>query len=120
MNKEEKKREAYYADPLALPPECDLLCMFRVCLNKYEDKGAFSQGRGYNSYNTTFRPACATRLNSGCPSWRGGVDDKVSLVEALQWAESKLRPGGKLAPIRQRRVAVRVINEVIRHMKARA
>jgi len=91
MNRqEEKRRNAYYTDPLALPPECDCLCPFRPCFNKYENKGSFSTGRGYTSYSSTFRAACGTRLSHGCPLWRGESEDKVDMLKALKWAHEQL------------------------------
>ncbi len=63
---EEKKRDKYYADELIMPPECDLLCRFRTCYNKYENKGVYSQGRGYLSYHSEFKPACGVRMDRGC------------------------------------------------------
>jgi len=116
MNKkEEKRREEYYADELALPPECDVLCPFRPCFNKYEDKGSFSVGRGYTSYSETFRPACGTRLNHGCPHWRGKPQDKdeVDLSEALKWAAEQLElPTRTKADRRRRTRAVHIVQMV--------
>jgi len=63
---EERKRDKYYADELIMPPECDLLCRFRPCYNKYENIGVYSQGRGYLSYHSEFKPACGTRMMRGC------------------------------------------------------
>lgn len=54
----ERACQDYYEDDLALPPEADHLCLFRPCLQKYEDKGSFTPGRGYTSYHEDFRPAC--------------------------------------------------------------
>jgi len=88
--KESKKREAYYADETALPPECDCMCPFRPCFSKYENKGSFSPGRGYTSYSETFRPACGTRLSRGCPAWRGKPDDRVDIRRALETAAEQL------------------------------
>lgn len=76
-------REEYYNNSLILPPECDVLCPYRPCYNKYENKGSFSPGYGYTSYASTFQPACGTRLNSGCPDWRNEAGDEVDLVRAL-------------------------------------
>ena len=64
--KEAKKREKFYNDEFEMPPECDLLCRFRRCYQKSENKGCFSVGRGYTNYHKTFYPACTVRLNSGC------------------------------------------------------
>lgn len=87
--KQEKARAAYYADPLALPPEADALCLLRPCYNKYENKGSYSTGRGYTSSYSTFKPACATCMNQGCPSNRGKPDEELSVHKAakvLAWA----------------------------------
>ena len=87
---QEKRRSDYYSNDLMLPPECDVLCKFRPCFNKYEDKGSFSYGRGYTSYHEKFCPACGSRLNHGCPEWRDGIDDKVDEVEVLSFLKDKL------------------------------
>lgn len=79
---EEKKRERYYASPYYLPPECDHTCLLRPCLNKYEDKGSFSVGRGYTNYSDRFQPACGTRLSQGCPDWRDRDDDDLDVNKA--------------------------------------
>lgn len=50
-----------------LPPECDPWCRYRRCLAPGENKGTFSQGRGYTSYSQEFRPVCITRHVHGCP-----------------------------------------------------
>lgn len=73
------KRETYYANDFILPPECDALCIIRTCYNKYEDKGSFSQGRGYTSYYKDFRPACGTRLCHGCPSTRNKENETFDI-----------------------------------------
>ena len=77
-------REEYYNDNLILPPECDVLCPYRRCFHKYEDKGSFSQGVGYTSYNKEFKPVCATRQAQGCPDWRDGKNDQANLPRALE------------------------------------
>lgn len=78
----DKARAAYYADVLALPPEADVLCPYRPCFNKYEDRGGFSYGRGYTSAYTDFKPVCATRLCQGCPAWRRQPDDQADRAKA--------------------------------------
>lgn len=87
---QEKRRNDYCDSEYAMPPECDLLCRFRSCYNKYENKGSFSVGRGYTSYHEDFRPACGTRLNHGCPFTRGGEQDNFDMREALEWLGEKL------------------------------
>ena len=81
-------REEYYNNSLILPPECDLLCPYRRCYNKYEDKEAYTQGQGYSK---EFRPICATRQASGCPPWRNEVDDEANLPRALEAAVNLIR-----------------------------
>lgn len=76
-------RDEYYDNHLVLPPECDVLCPFRHCYHKSEDKGSFQPGRGYINYHVAFRPVCATRHAQGCPDWRGEAGDKVQLLRAL-------------------------------------
>lgn len=79
------KRELYYDDPLILPPECDVLCPFRPCYNKYENKGSFTPGVGYTKYSSTFQPVCGTRMTCGCPVWRRRENDKVDVKKACAW-----------------------------------
>ena len=76
-------REEYYNNSLILPPECDVLCPYRRCYNKYENKGSFTPGKGYTSYSKVFTPACGTRMSSGCPSWRDEANDEANLPRAL-------------------------------------
>ena len=103
MNKaEERKRDQYYADPLAMPPECDLLCRFRPCYAKYEDKGSYTAGLGYTDYSSRFCAACATRLNHGCGSGRASY----GRAEALRWVVKQLASKTK----RDRDAAVRTLN----------
>jgi hypothetical protein len=83
QQRQERFRQAYYSDDLALPPEADALCLMRPCFNKYERKGTFSPGRGYTSYSNRFEPVCATRMTRGCPAWRGTPEDEVDLALAL-------------------------------------
>lgn len=82
--KEEKKREAYYANPFALPPECDPLCLVRQCFHKYENKGSFSQGRGYLRYYENFRPVCGVRMSQGCPSTRRASSEELNKEKARE------------------------------------
>jgi hypothetical protein len=83
QQRQERFRQAYYSDDLALPPEADVLCLMRPCFNKYEQKGTYNPGRGYTSYSNRFEPACATCLNHGCPDWRDTPEDEVDLALAL-------------------------------------
>jgi len=106
MNKaEEKKRAAYYADELALPPECDVLCPFRGCYNKSENKGAYSVGRGYTSYYSTFKPTCGVRMNHGC----GHPRRDINLIKALQWVRNNITD----KPKKRRMRALKVLDAVI-------
>lgn len=82
--------DKYYSNPYTMPPECDACCRFRSCYNKYENKGSFTIGRGYTSYHTTFRPACATRLHQGCPSRDGEFDDTFDKEKAYGWIREQL------------------------------
>ena len=94
MNKkEELKRKRYYEDPFALPPECDSLCLARKCFNKYENKGPYSQGRGYTRYYPDFRPICATRCFHGCPFIRLSPEDKISIDKINELLTIKKIPG---------------------------
>ena len=93
MNKAtEKQRNRYYDNPFALPPECDTLCLVRSCFNKYENRGNYSQGRGYTSYYTDFRPVCGTRMCQGCPSWRNTDSDQLSVDRARELLTEKRVP----------------------------
>ena len=69
-----EQRERYYASEHRMPPECDVLCRFRSCYIKYEDRGSYTAGRGYTAYRDGFTPACGTRLAEGCPDTRGRHD----------------------------------------------
>ncbi len=101
---EELKREKYWSDELILPPECDLLCRFRSCYHKGEDKGSFTQGVGYTRYYETFNPCCMSRLSHGC----GGRDTiPVDISEALTWCVPKLQGSTK-----EKKVAVRIIEQI--------
>jgi len=62
-----------------LPPECDALCEFRDCLQKGEDKGTYTIGRGYTSYRKEPRYVCVTRMNRGC-----GANRNLSNVDIKQ------------------------------------
>ena len=104
--KEQKKREKYYSDPLAMPPECDPLCRFRGCYNKGEDKGTFSPGRGYTSYYKTFNPACMQRLHHGC---RGRTLTIGQQAKAVKWAMGMLRSTRKL----ERQAGLRVMDALV-------
>lgn len=88
--KAEEQRKAYYDDPLALPPECDDLCRFRPCYNKYENKGSFTPGTGYTDYYDDFTPVCSTRMSQGCPPTRNAPGDKANHIKALLWAAETL------------------------------
>jgi len=67
-----RARDKYYGNEWAMPPECDPLCLARSCYQKYEKKGSFSVGRGYNSYNADmFDPVCCSRMCRGCPTVAG-------------------------------------------------
>ena len=82
---QEKKRNDYYGDNYAMPPECDACCRFRSCYNKYHNKGSFAIGRGYTSYYTDFHPACGTRLAHGCPPRNAEPGDSFNMLDALKW-----------------------------------
>lgn len=88
---EKEKRDLYYSDELAMPPECEPCCMFRSCYNKYENKGSYTPGRGYTSYYSQFYPACGTRLNSGCPDRTGGLNDSFDMTKAVNFLKEKLK-----------------------------
>ena len=45
----------------------DESCVGRPCLNIGEDKGTFTQGRGYTSYHKNPKLVCLTRDLHGCP-----------------------------------------------------
>lgn len=42
-------------------------CWARECMWAGEDKGSYTQGRGYTSYHTKPKPVCMTRHTRGCP-----------------------------------------------------
>lgn len=88
----DRKRQRYYDDPFALPPECDPLCLIRPCFNKYENKGNFSPGRGYTSYHKDFSPACGTRMCHGCPSFRNKENDELDVSKAVELLSMKPIP----------------------------
>jgi len=92
---EDEKRDRYYSDDLAMPPECEPCCMFRSCYNKYENKCSYTPGRGYTSYYSQFYPACGTRLNSGCPCRDGSLNDSFNMNAALQFVRTKLKESMK-------------------------
>lgn len=50
-----------------LPPECDVLCEWRDCLHRGENKGPYSPGRGYTGYYPEPEYVCMTRMQQGCP-----------------------------------------------------
>ena len=82
MNKKiAKQRQEYYENPFALPPECNILCLIRPCFHKHENKGSFQPGRGYIEYSDDFKPACATRLRQGCPSYKYNEKTDILLIE---------------------------------------
>ena len=95
----EKVREVYFSNPYRLPPECDNLCLLRPCLNKYEDKGSFSAGRGYTSCSKGFNPACSTRLCNGCPNTGNSEGDRLSVVRAYEILGDPDSPKGVTATI---------------------
>lgn len=101
-------RAAYYADELALPPECDHLCPYRPCFNKYENRGGFTYGRGYTSTHSDFLPACATRLCQGCPDWRNSVGDCADMGRAREHA-AELAKSRKLRHRRRAKAILRAI-----------
>ena len=45
----------------------DERCCARRCLHVGEDKGSYSQGRGYTRYYANPKLCCMSRLNHGCP-----------------------------------------------------
>ena len=100
--KEAKKRDRYYSNELILPPECDALCRFRGCYNKYEDKGNYTAGRGYTRYHITFQPCCGTRLSHGCGDGRKSYD----MAAALKWCAENISD-------QKRRKAVKAVLEAM-------
>jgi hypothetical protein len=54
-------------EPLGFKP-IDPLCEFRECCAPGEDKGTFSQGRGYTGYHGKARSCCLTNHLHGCPA----------------------------------------------------
>jgi hypothetical protein len=93
---DEKQRDRYYASETWLPPECDVLCLFRPCYNKYENKGSFTPGRGYTKYHDRFYPVCGTRMNNGCPAFRGQPNDQVDTKKAIEWCWKVLKDKPRL------------------------
>ena len=68
LKKQRELEDAYYADELKMPPECDDLCRFRQCYHKSTNKGSYTIGRGYTRYYDDF--LCGTRHAHGCPRAR--------------------------------------------------
>lgn len=70
-----------------LAPECDPLCRYRSCYHPDTNKGSFSQGRGYTSYHTDFKPVCGTRQYHGCNTTtiavRGARPELTQLLEEV-------------------------------------
>jgi hypothetical protein len=113
---EKKRAEDYYADDLALPPECDVLCPFRQCYHKYHNKGSYTPGRGYTQYYQEFRPVCGTRMAHGCQD----RDTSANLAAALEWARLELsQPGTTKADRRRKSRAITVIVAVKNQLKVR-
>lgn len=46
---------------------CDVHCLHRSCLHIHYDKGSFTPGVGYTSYNKNPPLVCNTRHLYGCP-----------------------------------------------------
>jgi len=80
-----------------LPPECDVLCQWRKCLHKGEDKGHFLQGRGYTSYHREPEYCCMTRLLHGCPIVDGHrpMPDIQAMLESLENEMNGIKMTGK-------------------------
>ena len=72
-------------DFLGLPPECDELCEFRICLHKGYNKGSYAVGRGYTSYYSKPIYCCMHRLNHGC----GDNRKYISAKKLAAWLESQ-------------------------------
>lgn len=116
MNKsDEKRREKYYSDDSIMPPECDVLCRFRPCYGKYEDKGSYSAGRGYTSYHDGFYPACSTRLSHGCGYGRGALD-VVSVLAYFSMAIEEISPCVRTAKARAKLRNMAEIVSAMTHM----
>lgn len=47
--------------------ECGCLAWWKSCFCAGENKGTFSQGRGYTSYFKKPKKVCGTRFFHGCP-----------------------------------------------------
>ena len=80
-----------------LPSECDALCPKRQCFHLGEDKGTYSQGRGYTSYHEKPIPCCMTRLIHGCPhandtrAWPNWKDDAESFDNRIEQAKCSVK-----------------------------
>jgi hypothetical protein len=91
--------EKFYAREI-LAPEADLLCKWRDCYAPGQDKGSYSQGRGYTSYYDKPLPVCMTRMCHGCPSGPVNEENRVMRPEP-DWAVilkdlgTKCKIGGK-------------------------
>lgn len=81
--------DAYYADELKMPPECDDLCRFRRCYHKSTNKGSYTICRGYTRYYDDFRPVCGTRHAHGCPSARRD-NSNCDVVKALRFVRDSI------------------------------
>jgi hypothetical protein len=111
MNKkEEAKRTKYYSNDMIMPPECDALCRFRHCYQKYENKGTFTVGRGYTSYHDGFRPVCGVRQLHGCGDERKTYDKK----KALEYCVDKLSlPGGAAFKVKQKLHVISILEQML-------
>jgi len=86
MNRKNKKAETTI-DYSKLPPECDQLCKWRSCLQKGENKGAYTLGRGYTNYYEKPGYVCITRLLHGCYAGkpgRGQIPDFEAMVREFE------------------------------------
>lgn len=117
MNAKEKAaRDKYYANECILPPECDALCRWRPCYHKYENKGAYSVGRGYTNYYDIFIPVCGHRMCHGCPEWRNKPGDKIRASTAIQWAYDTL---GDSSKSKLKNTALEVLQRVAKYLESK-
>lgn len=114
--------EKFYSREI-LAPEADILCKWRECYIPGQNKGTYSQGRGYTSYHDKPRPVCVTRMCHGCPT--GPIDsENRSMRLEPDWSVilSDLSQRSKIGTKRQKDKAVEellsVSNWMIKYLNA--
>lgn len=92
------------------PPKCggghDALCPARPCYGLMEDKGSFTNGRGYTSYKAKPELVCRERHLHGCPDCIPPADPAIvaDLFGAIRAADPRPTVARRLATNRAQRV----------------